>query len=157
MVLCNKTAVEIKMSYIGRCLCGQIEFQIQQNIQAMYHCHCSLCRKQSGTESNAATLIQAKYLEWLHGQHLIQSYQKDSGFRVDFCRHCGSAVPNLVGQTTWMWIPLGLLEPSPTIQQRYDFCVHSKVNWARPAEYSKSFDGLPEIEQLKAMFQLDET
>lgn len=157
MLFVYKNEAETNMQYLGRCLCGQIAFQIQQQIQSIYHCHCSLCRKQSGTESNAATLIQLKNFQWLHGQHLIQSYQKDTGFRVNFCRHCGSAVPNKVGQSTWMWIPLGLLESGPVIQQRYAFCINSKVAWAKETACTQSFENLPDLEQLKAMFQLDDT
>ena len=33
-----------KMSYSGSCLCGDVQFKVNTNIQTMYHCHCSLCR-----------------------------------------------------------------------------------------------------------------
>ena len=35
--------------YIGKCLCGDIEIKITGEIGDIIHCHCSLCRKNSGT------------------------------------------------------------------------------------------------------------
>lgn len=62
------------MSYSGSCLCGDVQFKVNTNIQAMYHCHCSLCRKQSGTAANAATLVHQQYFEWTSEQTSISCY-----------------------------------------------------------------------------------
>ncbi|KCZ27565.1 glutathione-dependent formaldehyde-activating enzyme family domain protein, partial [Acinetobacter baumannii 25977_9] len=42
------------MSNIGSCLCNQVKFSITREIKTVYYCHCSLCRKQTGTGANAA-------------------------------------------------------------------------------------------------------
>lgn len=90
------------MGYSGRCLCGDVQFRVNTEIQRMYHCHCSLCRKQSGTAANAATLVNQQNFEWIAGISSISCYQKDTGFRNYFCQRCGSPVPNLVGTTTFI-------------------------------------------------------
>ena len=68
------------MSYSGSCLCGDVQFKVNTNIQTMYHCHCSLCRKQSGTAANAATLVHQQYFEWTSGHASISCYQKRPDF-----------------------------------------------------------------------------
>ena len=35
--------------YYGTCLCGEISVEILGSIDDIIHCHCSLCRKNSGT------------------------------------------------------------------------------------------------------------
>ena len=78
----------------GECLCGRISFEISGPLPKIYQCHCSLCRKQSGTASNAGLLVAKENFRWLKGQEKISSYVRPSGFRGDFCPTCGSMVPN---------------------------------------------------------------
>lgn len=68
--------------YTGRCLCGQVNFSIQQKI---HHCHCILCRKQSGTGTNAATLVLQQNFNWESAKNTVHTYKKDSGFTSSFC------------------------------------------------------------------------
>jgi len=42
---------------IGKCLCGEIQFEIKGELPHLYQCHCLLCRKQGGSSANAATFI----------------------------------------------------------------------------------------------------
>lgn len=141
------------MTYNGSCLCENIAFNINTEIHTLYHCHCSLCRKQSGTGGNAATLIQLASFQWLKGKAEIRSFQKPSGFRSDFCAHCGSPVPNIVHKTDWMWIPLGLLNETPDIKNRLHFCMNSKVAWLMTAQANHSYETLPETEKLFMHFK----
>ena len=41
----------------GKCLCGQVAFEILGAVPKLYQCHCSLCRKQGGSTSNTATIV----------------------------------------------------------------------------------------------------
>ncbi len=118
----------------------------------MYHCHCSLCRKQSGTAANAATLINQQYFEWTSVTSSIFCYQKETGFRSHFCQRCGSPVPNQVGTTALIWIPLGLLDNAPKIQQKLSFCLSSKITWADEIKVNQSYTELPEFEELLSYF-----
>ena len=70
--------------YTGRCLCGQVNFSIQQKIHTIYHCHCSLCRKQSGTGTNAATLVLQQNFNWESAKNTLHTYKMDSGFTSSF-------------------------------------------------------------------------
>ncbi|MEH6817970.1 MAG: GFA family protein, partial [Pseudoalteromonas distincta] len=35
--------------YTGSCLCGEVSVEVSGSITSIIHCHCSLCRKNSGT------------------------------------------------------------------------------------------------------------
>lgn len=143
------------MSLFGSCLCGVVQFQVRSVIDTIYHCHCGLCRKQTGSGFNAASLVEQSHFSWLQGDQQIRQYQKTSGFRSAFCNVCGSCVPNPVNQTSWMWIPLGLLDSEITPIQRLNFCVNSKAAWVESPSTNKHYSELPLFTELKAYFKLD--
>ncbi|WP_151778030.1 GFA family protein [Acinetobacter brisouii] len=143
------------MSLFGSCLCGVVQFQVRSVIDTIYHCHCGLCRKQTGSGFNAASLVEQSHFSWLQGDQQIRQYQKASGFRSAFCNVCGSCVPNQVNQTSWMWIPLGLLDSEITPIQRLNFCVNSKAAWVESPSADKYYPEIPSFTELKAYFKLD--
>jgi hypothetical protein len=73
--LVNNYQVKLKEDIvIGSCLCGHVQFEIAVEAPKLYQCHCSLCRKQSGTSSNAATFVDKNLFSWLQGQAGITSF-----------------------------------------------------------------------------------
>jgi hypothetical protein len=69
----------------GSCLCGAVEFRVEGISPKAYQCHCSLCRKQGGTSSNLAIIVEERNFSWVTGREHILSYVRPSGFRSDFC------------------------------------------------------------------------
>ena len=41
----------------GSCLCGAVAFEVDGPVAGVGQCHCSLCRKVSGTASNAVFIV----------------------------------------------------------------------------------------------------
>ena len=111
----------------GHCLCGKVEFEIDGSRFKLYQCHCSLCRRQSGSSSNAAAIISAEKFRWLRGAEFISSWVKDTGFRSDFCSRCGSPVPNPLRNMPYVWVPAGLLEDGGELEIAAHLCVASKT------------------------------
>ncbi|SPL72262.1 GFA family protein [Acinetobacter stercoris] len=137
----------------GQCLCGTVQFKINLNdINTIYQCHCSLCRKQTGTHANFATLVNKEVFEWISGEDVIGTYQKETGFTSYFCQKCGSVLPNELSNGLAFWIPLGLNDLHPT--KKLDFHLSSKANWEDIAIEQQSFSHLPEWDKLKRFFKL---
>jgi hypothetical protein len=113
----------------GQCLCGQVVFEISGKVPSLYQCHCSLCRKQSGTASNAATIVDVKDFRWLSGKERVSSWVKDTGFRSDFCSNCGAVVPNPLRDLPYVWVPAGALEDEEGLAIRYQVFVGSRAGW----------------------------
>ena len=63
----------------GKCLCGAVLFELSGVIPNLYQCHCSLCRKVTGSSANAALKIDLSQLAWSRGEDLVQEYESDSG------------------------------------------------------------------------------
>jgi len=111
----------------GQCNCGEVVFEIQGSLPAMYKCYCTLCQKQSGTASNAATIVQQNDFQWVSGLDTVTKWKKESGFNSHFCSSCGSPVPNPIG-TDLMWIPLGLINEVETIHV-VNLFENTKPSW----------------------------
>ena len=136
---------------LGKCLCGDIEFscEIQTEPFKIYQCHCSLCKRQSGSSSNSATIIEATHFKWIKND-TIKIWQKETGFSSHFCANCGSSVPNAFADR-YYWIPVGLLEfknKAFDIEVVANFCSSSKSSWHNVYKESDNFDGLPDFKTI---------
>ncbi len=134
----------------GKCLCGEIEFEVQAPPQKLYQCHCSLCRKQSGAAANAAFIVKEEQVRWLTGEELIHSYVKPTGFRSNFCCRCGSPVPNRIQSTSYAWVPAGLLEDPGVLEIAVHFFVGSKASWEPAPTYGVIHEAMPPFAEVLA-------
>ncbi|RUO35073.1 GFA family protein [Aliidiomarina soli] len=113
----------------GECLCGAVKFAIDGELPNLYQCHCSLCRKTTGAAANAATFVTQERFQWVTGLSKISSFQKPTGYRNDFCSHCGSSVPNKLRNTDLVWIPAGLLDETTRSEVAVHLHLSSSATW----------------------------
>lgn len=118
----------------GECLCGQVSFRVTGTLPDIYQCHCSLCRKVTGSSANAASFVQQAAFVWLSGEARIRTFRKPTGYRTDFCGECGSPVPNPLRDTGLMWIPAGLLDDTGNARVRVHLHLGSAATWERESE-----------------------
>lgn len=137
----------------GRCLCGTVEFELRGEIPNLYQCHCSLCRKVTGSSANAAFRIAAGQLQWLRGRDSIREYASETGFKSHFCTNCGSPVPNLTREDRAYWVPVGLLEDSAKIALVAHLFVGSRAAWDEIAEVGEQFDEMPSADDLDRLLE----
>ena len=80
----------------GSCLCGAVTFEITGKIGPAGQCHCSKCRKVSGTDGNAVFYTAANSFRWLSGESEIRSFRVPggNGWESSFCGTCGSPTPH---------------------------------------------------------------
>lgn len=138
---------------IGKCLCGEVEFEIGGTLPDLYQCHCSLCRKLSGSASDTATFLDREHFGWLKGKERISSFKTPTGYRSDFCQICGSTVPHLMQNERQYWIPAGLLEGESDSIVTFHLFVGSKAHWDIIGDDGIQDIGMPDIEALKKALQ----
>jgi hypothetical protein len=129
----------------GSCLCGNVAFEISGEHPKIYQCHCSLCRKQGGSSSNSAIIVDATDLRWIDGQEHISSYVRPTGFRSDFCSRCGSPVPNPLRATAYYWVPAGLFDDDVHLEISAHLFVGSKASWDTVPADGTRFETAPEL------------
>jgi hypothetical protein len=131
----------------GQCLCGAVVFEIALERLALYRCHCSLCRRQSGTASNCAAVVPASAFRFVGGAGDIQSWRKPSGYRSDVCRHCGAPVPNPLQSRPAWWVPAGALDAAAAAQVVADFHLGSKAGWDDVPPAAAAYAGFPDVDE----------
>ena len=132
----------------GKCLCGEVRFELSGDLPNLYQCHCSLCRKVTGSSANAAFRIPRAQLKWIAGEALIHKYTSASGFKSHFCSGCGSPLPNLTANDSAWWVPVGLLEDAAGLQVGAHLFVASKAPWDVIPDAGEHFDEMPDAEEL---------
>ena len=111
----------------GSCLCGAVRFEVEGEATEFYQCHCSLCRKSTGSAAVTALLVAADRVRWVSGPEHY-TFSTRSGYRVDFCKACGSPIPNRVRSGDY-WIPAGLLDGDVTARVTKHIYVGSQAPW----------------------------
>lgn len=126
-------------TFRGSCLCGAVQYEISGDAQRFYHCHCSRCRKASGTGHASNLIIKPGSINWIKGEELIKAYKVPEAkrFARHFCSLCGSSVPRYVKETDFIVIPAGSLDSDPTIHPQ------ARIFWDSRASWSCGGDGIP--------------
>jgi hypothetical protein len=60
---------------LGSCLCGAVKYEVAGEAKRFYHCHCSRCRKATGTGHASNHFLQPAALRWLIGQEHIRAFK----------------------------------------------------------------------------------
>ena len=121
----------------GSCLCGAVKYEVAGEPQRFYHCHCSRCRKATGTGHASNLFLQPGLLRWLSGEEQIRSFKVPEAqrFTNNFCITCGSRLPRQATDT--VVIPCGSLDDEVPIKPQARIFSGSRTAW------SCSGDALP--------------
>ena len=118
------------MMYLGKCLCGEVEITINGEISDIIHCHCSLCRKNSGTAFATNGFINATDLDITSGEGSLSMFSFKPGRNRHFCSLCGSPVYSSNEQDPDRFrIRLGVLDSDIVERPISHNFVSSKANW----------------------------
>ncbi|GAA0479655.1 GFA family protein [Parasphingorhabdus litoris] len=114
----------------GGCNCGAVSFEIEMDLKDVYICHCSICRKWTGNNGVAVSIVPNEKFRWSAGQEQIACWEKpDADWQSWFCRNCGSALPGRNDERN-MFIPVGLLDARvDNLKVAHHIWVESKASW----------------------------
>lgn len=131
----------------GGCLCGKVRFEIDRAAGPFELCHCSRCRKVSGSAFMAGLGVRREAFRLTAGRSHISSYEAPiletpPAYRVCFCSNCGSPLPDPDSNSDWLEIPAGLLDDDPILRPDKHIFVDFKSAW-----FSIS-DRLPQLDKV---------
>jgi hypothetical protein len=131
------------MHVTGSCLCGAVRFEVRGPFLRASHCHCSRCRKHSGTAVCTQTRVRRESFRLLSGEGALRVYRPAPDAAVKaFCTICGSS---LFGGS-WpegdeISIRLGAFDDDPGIRPQYHTFVDSRAPWDTIADDLPRFPG----------------
>jgi hypothetical protein len=129
----------------GSCLCGQVAYEISGNLGIFQYCHCSRCRKFTGSAFASNILIAKEHFRWTAGALLVQCFEpkETKHFATAFCKKCGSSLPWLGKTKKAIVIPAGTLDTDPSIRPMQNIFWKSKALWHKDASELLKHDELP--------------
>lgn len=125
----------------GGCLCGAVRYEVRGPFLRAGHCHCSRCRRHSGSAVCTQGRVRRVDFRLVSGSDLVRSYRPDGGSVKAFCTVCGSS---LFGGA-WpdgpeVSIRLGSVDGDPGIRPQFHTFVGSRAPW------DEILDDLPQYE-----------
>jgi len=119
----------------GSCLCGDVAFTVQPPFVFFQYCHCSRCRKLSGSAHAANIFVKLSQFAWTKGEATVQRFELPAAeyFCSGFCPRCGSSMPWLNRSGKYMLIPAGSLDEDPGARPDRNIYWGSRAPWYVPA------------------------
>ena len=125
----------------GHCSCGTVQYAVDDAFEYALNCHCSRCRRATGSAFKAFAGIKRSRLSLLRGAD--QLLIVDNEFTHDArCSRCGSLLYSLVRLGQYVHVTIGTLDTSPSLTPTAHIYVGSKAPWFTIG------DGLPQHEEL---------
>jgi len=95
----------------GSCLCGGVSYEVRSPFLRFAHCHCSRCRKSTGTGHATNLYCSPERFRWLSGEELVSRYDFPSArsFATVVCKACGCPLPRRTRSGREIVVPAGSL------------------------------------------------
>ena len=128
----------------GSCLCGAVSYQFHGPEYVFQYCHCSRCRKFTGSAHATNIIVAPDQFEWLTGTDQVGRFEHPEAkhFATCFCRQCGSSLPWEAQSGGAVVIPAGTLDEDPDIRPSQNIFWKNRVAWREAVESLPHYDEL---------------
>ncbi len=121
-----------QVTLTGSCLCGAVKYEVVGEPTRFFHCHCSRCRKATGTGHASNMFVQPGTLKWLSGEDQVRNFKVPEAqrFTNSFCATCGGRVPRQAPGTDVVLVPAGSLDVEPPIKPQGRIFTAWRASWS---------------------------
>lgn len=130
----------------GGCNCGEIRYKIQGEPAVVAACHCTRCRRQSGSMYSVNLVVSTSAFTMEGTPKVFEDRDTTSGAPVlrEFCGNCGSPIRSLLGSNPdIIAVKAGTLDdPGPYAPALHVF-TRSRVTWVDIPEGTPQFEANP--------------
>jgi hypothetical protein len=131
---------ETDAMYEGSCLCRSVRYRITGELGEFGYCHCTSCRKASGSAHAANAPAARSEFHLLGGADTLREFESSPGKLRVFCSRCGSPIyAYLAASPEVLRIRLGTLDTPFSKTPRAHTWVSDKAPW------EPITDGLPQF------------
>jgi hypothetical protein len=130
----------------GSCVCGAVAFRIEGPYRGFQYCHCSRCRKKTGSSHAANVFVPVTQFAWERGEDKVKRFELPEAkyWSTAFCTSCGSAVPWLTRNGKVMVVGAGALDEDPGVRPTRSVFFGSRAPWYVPVSDLEMFETLPD-------------
>jgi hypothetical protein len=112
----------------GKCLCGAVQYAVKDEFVYALNCHCSNCRRATGSAFKPFAGIERAKLSISEGKDNLLIFGDERAHDVR-CKKCGSLLYSLVREGAFVHVTMGTLLDTPRIQPTAHIFVGSKAPW----------------------------
>ena len=125
----------------GKCFCGAVQYTVADSFEYAMNCHCSNCRRTTGSAFKPFAGIPREKLRITAGADALLVYGTETDNNTH-CRNCGSLLFSRVRAGAYVHVAMGTLMDDPSIRPSRHIFVGSKAPWFTIT------DGLPQHDEL---------
>ena len=115
-------------SLTGKCYCGAVEYSVPDEFRYSLICHCSNCRRTTGSAFKPFAGIEREKFAVTKGVDRLLIYGGDKAHDAH-CGKCGSLLYSVVREAAWVHVTMGTLVDPPSIRPSAHIFVGSKAPW----------------------------
>ena len=112
----------------GSCLCGAARYRVADEFAYAFNCHCSQCRRATGSAFKPFAGVLREKLTLLQGGDALLRYGDATTHDVH-CGKCGSLLYSDIGTGPYLHVTLGTLLEAPSLKPTAHIFVGSKAPW----------------------------
>jgi len=112
----------------GKCFCGAVHYAVADAFLYALNCHCSNCRRTTGSAFKPFAGIEREKFALTRGQDGLLIFGDDRAHDAH-CKICGSLLYSLVRDGRYVHVPMGTLVDDPAIRPTAHIFVGSKAPW----------------------------
>jgi hypothetical protein len=125
----------------GTCYCGAVHYAVADAFVYAANCHCSNCRRATGSAFKPFAGIAREKLRVTQGADRLMIFGEENGHDAR-CGACGSLLYSVVRDGAFVHVAMGTLVDDPAIRPSRHIFVGSKAPWFTIT------DDLPQCEEL---------
>ena len=114
----------------GNCFCGRCSYLATGDLVDVLHCHCTICRKLTGSAFSTYAGVSHANFKWLCDTTSMNEYKSSERVSRFLCSTCGSLVASIdYDEKNTIYLTAGLINTNTKINVEYHQFVSSKVSW----------------------------
>ena len=113
----------------GSCLCGAVQYEVDQLAMPISHCHCRTCRKAHAAAFASTAGVKREHFRWLRGKEAIRSFESSPGKLRHFCGVCGSHLMAERPVQHHVIVPVATLDDDPGVRPAFRIWRSHDVPW----------------------------
>ena len=135
------------MKIDGRCHCGYVTFEAEDDPETTTLCHCTDCQTMSGAPLRAVIITRPGTFVLLSGKPIEYRKTADSGnVRLQgFCPQCGTALyaTSIDDEPKAYNVRLGALRQRNELMPRRQIFARPQQPWVNDLNSIRKFEGMP--------------
>lgn len=126
----------------GSCACGQVTYTVADEFKYASNCHCSLCRRATGSAFKSFAGIERRKFSVAASDKALMIIGEPEGHHAR-CSACGSFLYSVVRGGKFVHVAVGTLIDTPAIRPRAHIFVGSKAEWFTITDDLPKYDAFP--------------